>query len=364
METDPIVLIQTVLLLTYWHESPDDPKDARYWLGIGISFAISIGLHCEPDPSLTPATQRLRRRLWWCLYTRDRLIAFTLRQVPMIKDDDQSVSLLTIDDFEFVDFTRSGADLTGQIGFKVPQSNHYQRQWAQIFIEKMKFCTIVSQAIAVACSNLLTECDSLETCDMRLDSWNAALPTGVHYQPPTYLEISEAEKSLLAYKAWLRILFLAAKSLLRRIKSSISGKNVPNTALLQDVADLQTQDSIQAITNITESLDSTESIHYLPTTAVALLLPVITVHVFNIRSGNSDLWTAGFRSFHCCLKALEKLAKIYIIAESVVHFLESAMCGNKLGREVNGIWPKTPRLFEKVLTDAELKSFHRIIGYG
>ncbi|KAJ5817121.1 fungal-specific transcription factor domain-containing protein [Penicillium robsamsonii] len=363
IETDRIVLIQVALLLTYWHEAPDDPKDARYWLEIGLSCAITIGLNCEPDPTLTPAMQRLRRRLWWCLYTRDQLVAFTLRQLPMIRGDVQNLSLLTLNDFEFLDPIRSGTDVTNHLGFKMARSTHYQKQWSQIFIEKTKFCTIISHVIAVDCSTMLADCDQLQACDMKLDSWNAALPIGVQYQPPTYLEISEAESSLLAYQAWLRILFLAAKCLLCRLQRPKRGEIISKRALLLDVADVQTQDTIQGITNITESLDSTDSIHYLPTTAVALLLPVVTIHVLNIRSGNTDLWTAGFRSFHCCLKALKRMGKIYMIAETVAHFLESAICGDSLGHKVIEIWPRAPWLFEKVLTNNELRCLRRTIGY-
>ena len=36
-ERDRIVLIQTVLLMTYWHENQDDPKDFRHWLEIALS---------------------------------------------------------------------------------------------------------------------------------------------------------------------------------------------------------------------------------------------------------------------------------------------------------------------------------------
>ncbi|KAJ5496636.1 fungal-specific transcription factor domain-containing protein [Penicillium fimorum] len=363
IETDRIVLIQAALLLTYWHEAPDDPKDARYWLEIGLSCAVSIGLNHEPDPTLPLAMQRLRRRLWWCLYTRDQLVAFTLRQAPMIRGDIQNLSLLTLNDFEFLDPIRSGIDVTNHLGFKVARSIHYQKQWSQIFIEKTKFCTIVSQVLAVDGSNMMAGCDPLKICDTRLDRWNAALPTGVQYQPPTYLEISDAERSLLAYQAWLRILFLAAKSLLCRLQRPQRGAIISKRALLPDFPDVKTQDTIQGITNITESLDSTDSIQYLPTTAVALLLPVITVHILNIRSGNMDLWTAGFRSFHCCLKVLKRMGKIYMIAETVAHFLEFAICGDTLGHKVVEIWPRAPWLFEKVLTNNELRCLHRTLGY-
>ncbi|KAF9886342.1 hypothetical protein FE257_011601 [Aspergillus nanangensis] len=352
-ETDPIVLIQTTLLLTYWYEAPDDPKDARYWLEIGISIATSIGLHCEPDPELPPTLQYLRKRLWWCLYTRDRLVSFTLRQAPIIGiEAEDTIPLPVMEDFPFFDLSHSG-------GVRVRQSAQYQRQCARIFIQKSKLCIIVSQIIGLArAKSPSARSESADICDMQLDSWYESLPMDVKYCPPTSLDVSEAAKSLLAYQAWLQILFLAAKSLLGRINPSsnaridLQGTSPPSS---QNFADTRIQHTTQAITSIAESLDSTDSIQCLPTTAVALLLPVIKVHILNIRSGHSDRWMAGFRSFHCCLNVLGKLGKTYMIAESVAQFLKLTITGNNsLGCEAVDIRSKTPRLFAEVLTQTEL----------
>ncbi|KAJ5465318.1 uncharacterized protein N7458_001004, partial [Penicillium daleae] len=44
-ETDPISLVQSLLLMTHTNEMNADQKDSWYWLGISISLAHSIGLH-------------------------------------------------------------------------------------------------------------------------------------------------------------------------------------------------------------------------------------------------------------------------------------------------------------------------------
>lgn len=63
-EIDRVVVVQSVLLMTYWYESPDDPKDVWHWLGVAISLARTIGLNCNTSSSpLSLQKQRLWKRI-------------------------------------------------------------------------------------------------------------------------------------------------------------------------------------------------------------------------------------------------------------------------------------------------------------
>ncbi|KKA20995.1 hypothetical protein T310_4975 [Rasamsonia emersonii CBS 393.64] len=101
-EVDRISLVQALLLMTYWYETPDDQKDTWHWMGVSLSLAHTIGLHRDPANSgMGPRKKRLWKRIWWSTYTRDRLIALGMRRPMRVKDDDCDVPMLTIDDFEF-----------------------------------------------------------------------------------------------------------------------------------------------------------------------------------------------------------------------------------------------------------------------
>jgi hypothetical protein len=55
-ESDRLILIQALLLMIYWYETPDDQKDTWHWMGMAISLAYTIGLHRNPGlTSMTPA---------------------------------------------------------------------------------------------------------------------------------------------------------------------------------------------------------------------------------------------------------------------------------------------------------------------
>ncbi|RAO67551.1 uncharacterized protein BHQ10_003563 [Talaromyces amestolkiae] len=47
--TDKLILIQSVLLLSFWYTDPQDHTGAWYWVGIAISLAQSIGIHRDPQ---------------------------------------------------------------------------------------------------------------------------------------------------------------------------------------------------------------------------------------------------------------------------------------------------------------------------
>lgn len=44
-EKDPITLIQSLFLMSFWRGDPGDMRDVRYWLGVAIGLAESHGLH-------------------------------------------------------------------------------------------------------------------------------------------------------------------------------------------------------------------------------------------------------------------------------------------------------------------------------
>jgi hypothetical protein len=100
-EIDPVVLLQSLLLMTYWYETPDDQKDSWRWMAIAISLAHTIELHRSPDnPNVEPHNKKLWKRIWWSCFMRDRVIALGMRRPALVKDKDYDVLMLTEDDFE------------------------------------------------------------------------------------------------------------------------------------------------------------------------------------------------------------------------------------------------------------------------
>ncbi|CAG9950779.1 unnamed protein product [Clonostachys rosea f. rosea IK726] len=126
-ESDRLALVQSLLLMTYWYDCPDDDQDTWYWMGIAVTKAHVIGLHRSPDQlNISPQEKRLRRRIWWCCIMRDRMLALTIRQPPRIRDNEYSVKALSLDDFEIYKSRESWRN-----SIKEAQSIFLQEQQAQ-----------------------------------------------------------------------------------------------------------------------------------------------------------------------------------------------------------------------------------------
>lgn len=92
-ETDTVVLIQSALLMGFWHSKEDGHAQPWYWIGIAISLCQVLGLHRDPDSAKLNSAfpSRLRpiwRRLWWSCFFRDRWLSLTLGRPLRINLDD------------------------------------------------------------------------------------------------------------------------------------------------------------------------------------------------------------------------------------------------------------------------------------
>jgi hypothetical protein len=133
--------LQALLLMSYTKSVSSDRRGNGHWLDLAISLAFSLDLHKHRDHEpLLIDQQRLERRLWWCVFVLDRMMAMTGRQTMIehyhqdggiteirsgiIRQEDCDVPMLCLDDF--------GVDQFGD----EEESERRSRHHAQRFIEK------------------------------------------------------------------------------------------------------------------------------------------------------------------------------------------------------------------------------------
>ncbi|KAG0649460.1 Cutinase transcription factor 1 alpha [Hyphodiscus hymeniophilus] len=98
-ETDKITVSQALFLLSFWRAGPLLEKDTRHWLGAAINLAQTKGMH-RSSSTTTFTDFRLRKRIWWSLYVRDRQCSTALGLPSRIRDDDCDIEMLDPSDFE------------------------------------------------------------------------------------------------------------------------------------------------------------------------------------------------------------------------------------------------------------------------
>jgi hypothetical protein len=342
-EVDRISLVQSLLLMTYWYETPDDQKDTWHWMGVSLSLAHTIGLHRDPANSrMDVRRQRMWKRIWWSTYTRDRLIALGMRRPMRVKDDDCDVPMLTLNDFEFHPFSREIVSMVGNS--EILQSVAHQRELASMFIEKAKLCLCVSHVLSAQYSVLshkfggtmettmmlvpkksAAETFEVRRCDQELEDWLAHLPSEIQYAPAAPAKLSEAQEVLHSHRALLKMVYLTTSSALHRPQVLPAVPFPSMDTELQDMSRNKVRFAAIEITNIAQDLHSLDLTRYFPTTGVTVLLPAVIIHLLDIKSSDQNVRMTSLQRFYQCMRILQRLREIYASADFATSFLEAAI---------------------------------------
>ncbi|KEF63221.1 uncharacterized protein A1O9_01198 [Exophiala aquamarina CBS 119918] len=154
IESDNLVLIQCLLLMSQWAENTDTTKQNWHWTGVATSLAHATRLTHNPDGFKLPQrVKSLRKRLWWCCFMRDRLLSLGMSRPMRIRDGDFDVPLLTIDDFE-CDIPTVTCSRTSEypINTYIRPSlfdKSVSTKLAQIFISNVKLCVNIGAIFSV-----------------------------------------------------------------------------------------------------------------------------------------------------------------------------------------------------------------------
>ncbi|KAJ5628334.1 hypothetical protein N7490_010562 [Penicillium lividum] len=342
-EVDRISLVQSLLLMTYWYETPDDQKDTWHWMGVSLSLAHTIGLHRDPGNSrMDLRRQRMWKRIWWSTYTRDRLIALGMRRPMRVKDDDCDVPMLTMDDFEFHAFSPEIVKMVGDS--EILQNVSHQRELALMFIEKARLCLCVSHVLSAQYSVLshkfggtmettmmlvpkksTAESFEVRRCDQELEDWLANLPVETQYTPSGVSKLPEAREVLHSHRALLKMVYLTTSSALHRPQVLPAVPFPSMDSELQELSRQKVRSAAVEITSIAQDLHVLDLTRYYPTTGVTVLLPAVIIHLLDIKSSDASVRMTSLQRFYQCMRILQRLREIYASADFATSFLEAAI---------------------------------------
>ena len=100
-EADKIIVIQSVLMLSFRYADTEDRTGPWYWTGVAISLCHTLGLHCDPGATLSPFSNSqasLWRRLWWACVQREVLYSLAYGRPMRIHLDEFDVPKPSADD--------------------------------------------------------------------------------------------------------------------------------------------------------------------------------------------------------------------------------------------------------------------------
>ncbi|KAG9245306.1 fungal-specific transcription factor domain-containing protein [Calycina marina] len=345
-EVDRVSLVQSLLLMTYWYETPDDQKDTWHWMGVAISLAQTIGMHRNPEnSSMEPSKKKLWKRIWWSCFMRDRLVALGMRRPTRVKDEDYDVPMLTEDDFEIGPIPNNITIIPKD---SLMRDVSAQKELAQMCIGKAKLCLCISHVLSAQYSVLvkhqgmqaregstrssvmlfpkkLEQTDEVKICDDELTTWINGLPAECQYSSD--IKTGSTGPSLVVQRSLLHMIYFTTLSALHRpqVLPAASTLEPDKTRELQDLSRKKVREASREITRISQDLHASGLERYLPTTGVTVLLPAIIIHLLDIKSCNEDVRQTATDGFCLCMAVLEKLRDNYASADFATQFLEAAI---------------------------------------
>jgi hypothetical protein len=352
-----VSLVQALLLLTYYYETPDDQKDTWHWMGVATSVAHTIGLHRNPERSnMDPKSTRLWKRIWWSTYMRDRLIALGMRRPTRIKAEDYDVPMMTLDDFDLVAIPEFVACVP--MDCKLARDTEMQRKLAILCIEKAKLCLCISQVLSkqycvlnnnqglvndrttmmLLPKKLDPETSEVKNCHNYLQNWFDNLP-----EEATRQESFTGDAAFDLNSALLHLVYYTTLSALHRPQvlpsSPASEPASPGATELLECSRANVRKAATNITSIVQSLDAAGLVKFLPTTGVTVLLPAIIIHLLDIKAPDDEIRRRSLRGFCQCMNVMNKLRDMYAAADYSTAFLEAAI--RKAGIQVSIFDPPT-----------------------
>ncbi|KAI1608336.1 transcriptional regulatory protein [Exophiala viscosa] len=344
-ETDRMTIAQAALLMTYWHESPDDLKDGWHWLGIAISHTTVAIRTCNvAQPSSTEAqNKRAWKRVWWSCYMRDRLIAIAMRLPMRIRHGDFNMPMLDLSDFET---DALPPEVSLMLGGSLQADDPPTRVLlARMCISLVTLCICITQLLELKnpalgqkiigirekSTRLMAEratdpCDLIR-CDRELEAWYRHLPPELRYFAPTsqLRDLEMGGEVINIHRAMLTGVYLTSMSILHRPQILHSTPSADVAPEIHGLSRRKARNAANDITAMYEDLYARDLIRYLPNTGVTCLLPATIIHLLDIKHNDPLVRQLGRRKFEFCVQALQQLRGRYDLANLAFSFLEEVV---------------------------------------
>ncbi|PTB69592.1 hypothetical protein BBK36DRAFT_1207064 [Trichoderma citrinoviride] len=311
-ELDQMVLTQSLLLITSWQDASDEHGKTWFWIDAAVSHAFAAGLHLEPSahkPNLSKRKQRLRRRVWWCCFIRDRLLSLGMRRPPRIKDGDFQVAMLEEADFQPEQIRSDDPDHGRFEAVCVYVKSRKKRaELARMCVAQATLCRSMSflsssmyvapqhdgllssekeaaAAATAAGSGSGSEQKMFTTYIRDLLEWRDGLPEGVSYRPISRSDISrDGSASISLDRAVLHMMYYAAVLCLYRSRFvALLREAEEASAMEKEMCKIYMQHSAKRIGDISRNIYDHGLDRLLPSMAANIAVSAASVHLLELR---------------------------------------------------------------------------------
>lgn len=313
-ESDPVLIVQTVILIgSYWEGPEDVTRNSFYWTRVGVGLAQGFGFHRDTSgsPNLSAVEKKIWRRIWWCLFEKDRNVAIAFGRPPTIDLADCDVRMLTIDDFDEND---------PQEGVVSPYP--VNKTHALYFIHLVKLAEITGIIIKyqyTVKSELMKKTNKfsvIQRCDMLMGIWFTNLP------PELQFSLTNTSKQnfyacLLNAQYYNRLYLIHRANLLKMARSSSTNPNnykYPSWGISFQAA--------RMISIVSKIILDKGMIKDCPVMFVYILFSALIMLIYHIDSPNNVIALAASDSLFITRAVLKELGKYWPIVSVLLKLFD------------------------------------------
>ncbi|KAK2735747.1 cutinase transcription factor 1 beta [Colletotrichum kahawae] len=321
---------EAALLLTFRGISQDsqlDRKDSWHWMNTAVTLALDLGLNHEPSlKDFDTAEIMLRRRLWWCCYVRDKILALGMSKPSRIKDEDHDTSMLSIHDMD-LETLKTQRTIFGLIQLG-PYDHVELVESAELCVQKTRLSMLMHRILQLQQSPGRRHNSSLQgtvvAIEADLSDWVKQLPVSCQTKPlPSKLRHTAIQTSIRSRRHLLHMSYNFARHTLHH-GSNAQGQEARSQRPFESLEASKriVSECADNITRLAADLHQGQMDPYLPIGAITILCPAISTHLINMKNRSQGCRQAAVSGFRVCMRVLDKLRDLYPATEVTLAYLD------------------------------------------
>lgn len=291
-ERRKITVIQSLFLMSFWRAGALLEKDTRHWLGCAITLAQTKALHRAAGQAETKDA-KLRKRLWWSLYGRDRQCSAALGLPNRIRDEDCDFEPLESSDFQYA--------------FNATVSDDQVEEYASHQIAMTELATILGNIVHMGyLPNKPFASSQRAEMTQELVKWKAHLPQR-HSSDKAFKQQSSIFTNMqqLAYNNLLILLYRHEFI----YNNENSAAEIDGNIVLQTAADS---------CRVVEDMLSAGNLRHGQIHVITNLFNVLCIHTLHLRRSDGTAKTVAEHRAKLCLLGLQELQKTWEVTNWVL----------------------------------------------
>lgn len=335
-ESDRLVLVQGLLLMSLWYETSDEHRNTWHWIDVAVSQAFVAELHRDSvDSSRCSKDRKLRRRVWWSCFIRDQLTSLEMKRLPRIRDGEYNVSMLTDDDFE-IERTQDDFLKPGPIWTQF-RDEMKQKELGRLCTAKAVLCQCISAYLVFSHSiqsrkgYKISPHDSIPNLEGKnsggfsfasvkgkLDIWHKSLPECCWLRPlPHGVETVDAGIALNRM-----VLHIIYQSIMLAIERTIFMSPLTQSLLDRETARLCMLEAAMQISDMANEAHEAGIYRFFSNSALMAIVAAAGVHLQRLKGNLKVEDQATFEAFRQCAEVIQRLGDTYEPANLARHVMD------------------------------------------